>query len=185
MRADNEVRRHAHQSWEIVMKTRALIVAGGLGLTLSLTACGGDDDAQAAEAISSSMMEQSDEEFPVDQGQADCVGEGLVDGIGVDQLQEYGLLTDDLEVDNSVGEVTMEESDADSAADVIVNCINAQEMLVEQLGADDSLGEQEQACINEVLDDEALTRLFSMMFQDREDEATTELLTPLMDCMMG
>lgn len=58
-------------------------------------------------------------------------------------------------------------------------------MLVEQLGADDSLGEQEQACINEVLDDEALTRLFSMMLQDREDEATTELLTPLMDCMMG
>lgn len=167
------------------MKTRALFVAGGLALTLSLAACGNDDEAQAAENISASMVEESDEDFPVDQEQADCVGEGMVDRIGVEQLQEYGLLNDDLEVDGEVTDVTMEEADADSAADVLVSCVDAQAMLTDQFAADDSIGEEEQACINEVLDNEALTDLFSLMFQGREDEAANSLMGPLMECMMG
>lgn len=167
------------------MRTRALFLAGGLALTLSLAACGNDDEAQAAEAISASMMDSSDEEFPVEQEQADCVGEGMVDRIGVDKLQEYGLLTDDLELDGEVTDVTMEEADADSAADVLVNCVDAQAMLTEQFAADDTMGEEEQACINEVLDNEALTELFSMMFQGREDESANSLMGPLMECMMG
>lgn len=167
------------------MKTRALVVAGSLALTLSLAACGNDDEAQAAEAISASMMEESDEDFPVDQEQADCVGEGMVDRIGVEQLQEYGLLTDDLEVAGQVTDVTMEEEDADNAADVLVGCVDAQAMLTEQFAADDTMGEQEQECINEVLDNDALTELFSLMFQGREDEAADNLMGPLMECMTG
>lgn len=168
------------------MKTRALAVATGLALTLTLAACGGnDEDAQAAEAISASMMESSDEEFPVDQDQADCVGEGMVDRVGVDQLQEYGLLTEDLEMDGSVTDVRMEEADADEAADVLVSCTDAQSMLTDQFANDEAFGEEEQECINEVLDDEALTTLFSMMFQGREDEAMNDLIEPLMSCMMG
>ena len=58
-------------------------------------------------------------------------------------------------------------------------------MLTEQFADDDSFGEQERECINEVLDDEALTQLFSMMFQGREDEAMNELVEPLLACMMG
>lgn len=168
------------------MKTRALFVAGGLALTLTLAACGNDDETQAAENISASMMENSDDdEFSVDQDQADCVGEGMVDRIGVDQLQEYGMLNDDLEVEGTVTDVRMEEGDADEAADVLVSCTDAQAMLTEQFADDDSFGEQERECINEVLDDEALTQLFSMMFQGREDEAMNELVEPLLACMMG
>ena len=166
-------------------KNRALLVAGGLALSLTLTACGGGDDEKAAEAISASMMEESDEEFPVDQEQADCVGDGLVDKIGVDQLQEYGMLTDDLEVDTSVGQVTMEQDDAENAADVIVGCIDAEALLGDAFAADDSLGEQERECINEVLDEEALTNMLALMFQGREDEAVNDLMGPLMSCMMG
>lgn len=168
------------------MKTRALAVASGLALTLTLVACGGnDEDAQAAEAISASMMESSDEEFPVEQDQADCVGDGMVDRVGVDKLQEYGLLTEDLEMDGTVTDVQMEEADADAAADVLVGCIDAQAMLTDQFADDDTIGEEEQECLNEVLDDEALTNLFSMMFQGREDEAMNDLIEPLMSCMMG
>ncbi|WP_131104619.1 hypothetical protein [Ornithinimicrobium sufpigmenti] len=167
------------------MKTRALFLAGGLALTMSLAACGNDDEAQAAEAISESMMEQTDDEFPVEQEQADCVGEGMVDQIGVEKLQEYGLITDDMEVDGEVTDVTMEEADADSAADVFVNCVDAQALLAEEFAADDTMGEQEQECINEVLDNDALAEVFSLMFQGREDEAGNSLIEPLMECMMG
>lgn len=167
------------------MRNRALALAGGLTLTLTLAACGGGDDAEAAEAISASMMESSDDEFAVDQEQADCVGESLVDELGVDKLQEYGMLTDDLEVDTSVGQVTMEQDDAENAAEVIVGCIDAEAMLGDAFAADDSLGEEERECINEVLDDEALTNMLALMFQGREDEAMTDLMGPLMSCMMG
>jgi hypothetical protein len=167
------------------MKHRALFVAGGLALSLSLSACGAGDEAQAAEAISASMLEDSDDELSVDEEQADCVGEGLVDEIGIDQLQDYGMLTDDLEVNESVGEVTMEEADADSAAEVIIGCVDAQTMLTEQMGADGSMTEEQQECMSEALDDEALTEMFSLLFQGKEDEATDLLLGPAMSCLLG
>lgn len=167
------------------MKVRALLVAGGLALSLSLAACGEDDEAKAAEAISASMMEESDEEFPVDQEQADCVGEGLVDRIGVDQLQEYGMLTDDLEANDSVGEVTMEEADADGAADVFVGCVDAQALLIEQMGQDGSFTEEQQDCVAEAFDDATLTDMFSLLFQGKQDEATSGLMDPMFACMTG
>lgn len=166
------------------MKTRALLVAGGVALSLSLSACGGGDDDKAAEAISASMMEQSDDGFTVDQEQADCVGEGLVDKIGVDKLQDYGMLTDDLETNEAVDDVTMEAGDADNAADVIIDCVDAQQMMADELGADDTLTDEQRECVGEALDDEALKKMFSLVFQGKEDEATEDLMGPLMSCMM-
>lgn len=166
-------------------RTRVLVLAGGLALSLSLTACGSDDDAKAAEAISQSMQEASDDEFTVDGEQADCVGEGLVDKVGVDKLQDYGMLTDDLTVEESVTDVTMEKADADAAAEVFISCIDAEKMMAEQFAADETITEDQQECIGEVLDDEALTSMFSLIFQGKEDEATGELMGPLMACMMG
>ena len=137
-------------------------------LALSLSPCGGSgDDAKAAEAISASMMESSDDAFTVDQEQADCVGKCLVDKVGVDQLKEYGLLTDDLQMNESVSDVTMNEADADTSADVIVGCIDAAQMMADQMGADDSLTDEQKECAGEALDDEAMKTLFSKMFQAR------------------
>ncbi|WP_134772975.1 hypothetical protein [Ornithinimicrobium flavum] len=167
------------------MKTRALIVAGALALSVPLAACGGDEEAQAAEAISTSMMEESDEEFPVAQDEADCVGEGLVDRVGVEQLQEYGMLTDDLQVDDSVSDVTMEEADADAAAEVFVGCVDAQAMLIEQMGQDGTMTEEQQECVAEAFDDETLTGMFSLIFQGKEDEATSGVMGPRFACVTG
>lgn len=168
------------------MKTRAHIAVAALTLSVVLTGCGGnDDEAQAAEAISASMMEESDEDFTVDQAQADCVGEGMVDRVGVDKLKEYGMLTDELTVNDGVTDVTMEEADADSAADVLVNCVDAQAIIAEQMGADDSITPEQQECMAEAFTNEALTDMFSLMFQGKEDEATQGMMEPLMSCMMG
>ncbi|GGK79512.1 hypothetical protein [Ornithinimicrobium pekingense] len=165
------------------MKNRALVVAIALALPLSLAACGNDDEAQAAEAISASMMEQEEDSFAVDQEQADCVGEGLVETVGVEQLQGYGMLTDDLQVDESVDEVTMSAEDADASAEVFVGCVDAQTMFAEEIAADEELTAEQQECIGEVMDEEALTELFSMMFQGKEDEAMEDLMGPLMACL--
>lgn len=161
-------------------------MTGGLALSLFITACSGqDDEAKAAEAISANLLQDSEDAFTVDQAQADCIGEGLVEGIGVEQLQAYGMLTDDLQVDESVGEATeMEEADADTAAEAVVGCVDAQAMFAEQLSADGTLTEEQQQCVSEALDDEAVTAMFSLIFQGQEDEATNDLLGPLMSCML-
>lgn len=169
-------------------KAQALMVAGGLTLSLALAGCGGGgDEAEAAEAISQAMVEDSGSEFAVDEEQADCVGEGLVDELGVDKLQEYGIVTEDLTVEQSVtnANVTMEEQDADNAAGVIVGCIDTQTILAEELSAGGDMSEEQQECIGEALDDEALTTMFSLIFQGKEDEATQDLMGPLMSCMLG
>lgn len=166
--------------------TRALALAGALALTLS--ACGGaggGEDTKAAEAISQSMQDASDDEFKVDQTQGDCVGKGLVDKIGVDKLKDYGLLSADLTVDEDVTDVTMDQADADSAADVFVSCLDAATMMGEELAADEELTAEQQACVADVLDEEALKGMFSLIFQGKEDEATGQIMGPLMSCMMG
>ena len=167
-------------------KSGALFAAGCLALSLSLSACGGSgDDAKAAEAISASMMESADDTFTVDQKQADCVGKGLVDKVGVDQLKEYGLLNDDLTMNESVSDVTMSEGDADKSAEVIVGCVDTVQMMTDQMGADDSLTAEQKECVGKALDEDAMKTLFSKMFQGKDEEATKELMGPLMTCMMG
>lgn len=164
------------------MKNRAL-VAIALALPLLLTACGSDDDAQAAQAISASLMEEDQNSFTVDQQQADCVGEGLVDTIGVAQLQDYGMLTDDIQVDDSVDKVTMSPQDADGAAEVFVGCVDVAGSFAKEITADQELTVEQQECVNGVMDEQAVTKLLSQMFQGKDDEAMQDLLGPLMACM--
>lgn len=166
-------------------KTRSLMLAGGLALSLTLTACGGGgDEAKAAESISQSMMESSDDSLTVDEKQADCIGKGMVDKIGVDQLKEYGLLNDDLTANESVGEVTMEAKDADGAAETIVGCVDTQKMMADELAADGTLTEEQQKCFSDALDDEAMKKMFSLLFQGKEEEATKDLMGPALSCLM-
>lgn len=169
------------------MKTRAQVIVGGMALAMLLSACGGgsDEDAKAADAISASMMAEADEEFPVEQAQADCVGDGLVDKVGVDKLKEYGLLNEDLTVNESVGQVTMEQTQADQAAGVLVGCVDAMKVFTEELGGDESLSAEQQACLSEAITEESLTSMFSLIFQGKDDEATEGMMKPVMDCMMG
>lgn len=168
------------------MKIRALTMAGGLALTLTLTACGNDDEARAAEAIAASMMDAEDgDALTVDQAEADCVGEGLVDRIGVDKLKDYGLINDDMTLNESVTDMTMDEADATSAADVIVGCVDAQALFAEQFAADDTITPEQQECISEALDDETIKGMFSLIFQGKAEQATQELMAPMMSCMMG
>jgi serine/threonine protein kinase len=56
-------------------------------------------EAQAVDALSTYLAE--DATAPVSEDIARCVAEGLVDDYGVERLQSAGLLTDDLQVDES------------------------------------------------------------------------------------
>ena len=159
------------------MKIRAL--GAVVVLALSLTACGQDEEA-ASTAISDSIMESNDQTFEVTQEEADCVGDGMVDKIGVDKLTEYGIITEDLKADGGIDSVEMSEGDAGSAADVMSECANIKELFTSAMG---DLPEEAQQCVDENLSDEVLHDFLVSIFMNDQEGGQQDLMGALQECL--
>lgn len=170
------------------MKLRMIGAACVLALaTLSLTACGGGgDDEKASKAISDSLMTENTEEFQLDQGEADCIGDGLVDKLGVDKLKEYGVVTDDLESSNGIDDTDtkMNEEDASSAADVFLGCGDMQEMFSGMMSSA-SPDEKVQACLEDAFTEDLMHEFLTAVFMQDAAKGQELLTKPMMDCMSG
>ncbi len=161
------------------MKIRTTAAVGVLALALA--ACGGsDDEAAASKAIADSIMDSSDSTFKVTQDQADCVGEGMVEDIGTDQLVEYGIITEDIEASDGLESVKMSEDDAQSAADVMQDCADIKEIFTGAMG---ELPEEAQTCIDEKLTDDVLNEFLVSVFMDDQETGTEGLMGALTECM--
>ena len=90
---------------------------------------------KASKSISASIMKGqkaatgSTQLFSMSQKDADCIGNGLVDKIGVEQLQTYKLLDKNLKTNDSVTNAKMSAKDAGSASDVLFGCTDVQGMM--------------------------------------------------------
>ena len=151
-------------------------------LALALTSCGSDDDA-ASKAISESIMDSSDDTFNLDQKQADCIGDGMVEEIGTDQLVEYGLITEDNKASDTIDSVKMSEGDAGSAADVMQDCADIKEVFTSAMGSD--IPEEAATCIDENLTDEVLHDFLVAVFMNDQEGGTQNLMTALQECMQA
>ena len=159
------------------MKIRAL--GAVVVLALSLTACGQDEEA-ASTAISDSIMESNDQTFEVTQEEADCVGDGMVEEIGVDKLTEYGIITEDLKADGGIDSVEMSEGDAGSAADVMSDCADIKELFT---SATSELPEEAQQCVEENLSDEVLHDFLVAVFMNDQEGGQQDLMGALQECI--
>ena len=159
------------------MLIRALGVA--VVLTLALTSCGQDEEA-ASKAISDSVMKSNDETFKVTQGEADCIGDGMVESIGVDKLTDYGIITEDLKADNGLESVEMSEGDAGSAADVMSECADIKKLFTSAMG---DLPEEAQQCVDEKLSDEVLHDFLVSIFMNEQEQGQQELVGALGECI--
>ena len=161
------------------MKFRSLgAVAAALALTL--TACGNQDE-EASKAISDSMVKNGDETFQVTRDQADCVGDGFVDQIGVDQLTEYGILTEDMKAESNIDSVKMSEDDAQSAADVMMDCADVKQVFQEAMG--DQVPDEIKTCIDKKLSDQVLHDFLVKVFQDDQEGGQQDLMAALQECV--
>lgn len=156
-------------------------------LALALAACGGSgdggsaDDEKASKNLAASIMDSNDETFEVTQEQADCVGEGMVEDIGTDQLVEYKILTEDLEAsEDGIESVEMSEDDAQAAADTMQDCADIKEIFT---GAMSELPEEAQTCIEEKLTDDVLNEFLVAVFMNDEEAGQQNLMTALTECM--
>ena len=163
---------------------RALLVTAVL--LLGLTSCGGDD-AQAASAISDSVMKAQESPSSVvgqllrlDRAGADCLGKGLVDKIGVDQLKAYHLLTKDLRP-TDVETVSMSKGDAEATTAVLFGCTDVSAMIRRILGRAKAPAAVK-TCVSGALDDGTLRSMFTALFQGEEERAKADLVRRTSTC---
>jgi hypothetical protein len=160
-------------------------------LALALSGCGNNDDDQAAKSISDSIMSQqksggsSSQFFSMKRKDADCIGKGLVDKIGTDKLQKYGLLTKDNKTKGDVTNVKMSEGDAKSATDVLFGCTDVEGMMQTAMDKSGNVPAAMKPCVDKVLNDDNLRTMFSKVFQGQQDEAQKALIQPMMKCASG
>ena len=158
---------------------------------LALSACGGDsggglsdDDQKAAENLAKDFKEQGDSTTAsVSDEDAKCIAEETVASVGVDQLQEYGLLDENLKVDKQFDEVKMSTADAEAAADSFVGCVDVEALIREGFAAQIEGQPQEvKDCIDEALSEETVRDFLVAEFAGAGEEAQQKLFEPLAKC---
>jgi hypothetical protein len=181
--------------------TKRLAAAAATALLLTLTACGGgdgdgeaggasgSDDAKASKSIADSIMkgqaetaEASGGMFQMKREEADCIGEGFVDKIGTEQLQEYGFLTKDLKTSKQLTQIKMNAEDAEAAAGTLFDCTDVQAMMSQALAAQGNIDPKTQKCLEDALTEDALREMFTLLFSGKQEEANQAVVAPMMKC---
>lgn len=137
------------------MKRTVLYAAVASGLVLS--ACGASQEDEAKTAISAYLMDQQQDEqmIELDEGEADCIAGDLVDGVGVDQLEEYGFLDEDGSVNENASTPDMTEEDAEVLADAMFDCADVMAAVRQELAS--AMGGSEprmQRCLENALSED-------------------------------
>jgi hypothetical protein len=156
-------------------------------LVVSLGGCGSDDDAKASKAISDSIVksskDSSTELLTMRRKDADCIGDALVDKIGSEKLQKYGLLTKDMKSKGAINTAKMSATDAKAATGVLFDCTDVEAMVESAVNRSDAVSKEMKACVTRLLTEDTLRPMFTQIFQGKQDEATQALTEPLGRCV--
>jgi hypothetical protein len=172
---------------------RMLAAAVVAAVTFSVSGCGGtdtDDDAEASQAISDSIVKQQSSDsgpgalLSLRRTEADCIGKGMVDKIGVDELRTSGLLTEDNKVKGSVTEAKLPVADARTATEVLFGCADIEAMVEKGLARSGNISPKMKPCVNKVVDEKSLRPMFTEYFQGNKD-APQKLVQPMLRCIGG
>lgn len=166
-----------------------------LSVALLLGACGADDglsddERTAADNLAAqiSTSGQVAGDTSVTQEQSECIGTGTVSGVGLEALQGYGIVTDDLKVDKSVQGVEMNEQDAEALAGVFVDCLDTEALFERQFLSGDAakeLTQKERRCVRDVIDEEAVEEVLALSFQGETSRVYQGLQKDLVACTPG
>jgi hypothetical protein len=172
------------------MKKLAAVLA--IALCLSVSACGpsgsSDDEAKAADSISDAIVAESASGntgslTDMDRKDADCVGEKMVDRIGLDQLREYGLLDKANKVQKDVDQVEMSTDDAEAMTDTFFDCTDVMGLLHKSMKAAGGDNPEMQACLEKALTEDSVRSMLTSTFTGDTDKAGKALQEPLMKCV--
>lgn len=164
------------------------ILSAALASVLFVSGCGGGEDEEAKTAISDYLMEQQGETqmLKLERGEADCISEGMVDGIGVDQLKEYGFLNEDGTVNKDSQITDMSKDDSEAMVDSMFDCTDVMKTMQSELAS--AMGEQTpevQACLEDALTEDVVRKVLVANFSGDAQQAQQDLMGPLGACITG
>jgi hypothetical protein len=172
--------------------TRVTGAAALAALALTVSACGGsNDDSKAAKNLSASIMQSqkgsSTSQFlDLKKKDADCIGKGLVDKVGTDDLKKYGVLDKNLKPSKTgISDVKMSADDAKSTTGVLFGCADVEKMMQGAINKSGQIPKTMQSCVNKALSEDHLRPMFTQLFQGRTDAAQKALTGPMTKCATG
>jgi len=160
-------------------------------LALLLTSCGGskdDDAAQASKSISASVRKAGStgaagQLVSFDRTEADCIGDGLVEKIGIDRLQKYGVLDNDLKAGKRITDVAMSATDARAATGVLFDCTDVESKVQRAIGRNADVPTGLRSCIKKTMTEPTLRRVFTQIFRGKSPQKV--LTAPITKCALG
>ncbi len=168
-------------------KTAAALCAT---LLISLSACGSSEDDEAKESIKASVLEENASVAggtKLTDDQAECFANGMVDDVGVEDMQKYKLLDKDLKIIRDADPTDMSQEDADATANVIVSCVDMKKLITDQINtnAQTDLTDEQTACVDDAIDEEAIKDGLSASFQGESANPMADMQGALMQCVAG
>lgn len=165
---------------------RRTILSAVLASVLVLSGCGESEEDKAKTELSSYLIDQQKESQMVDlkKDESDCIADGMVDGIGVDQLKEYGLLNEDATVNKDAETPKMSQKDAEVMVDSMFECTDVMATMQEQLSS--AAGGQTpevRTCLEDALDEEVVRGVLVGTFTGEQEQAQQDLMAALGACL--
>lgn len=150
---------------------------------------GGGGGGASRQAYVDAMVENitSDDEMPLEEGQAECLSESWIDTVGHERLAAAGItpesILSDEEDDAGIGDVQLDESDANAMVDTFGDCgIDVTEMFIQSFEQDTTLTPEDRECLEGTFNEDFLRRLFVISFTQGDDalDEDPELMGELM-----
>lgn len=149
----------------------------------------GADEQTAADNLAAQIMRSESisgraSENAVTEDQATCIAERAVSDVGLETLQGYGIVTEELLVNRQITGVEMGADDADTLAVVFVECIDAEALFEDQLlaGAPGTPTDEQRLCVEELVDIDSVRAILSTSFQGRTSGVYARLQDEVSQC---
>ena len=151
------------------------------------TASRSSEDAKASDAIAHSFMASpgsggGDELLGLDRKDARCIGLGVVDKLGIRKLEEYGVLSKQLNGKGSVDKVRLSPADARTTTAVLFTCADVTGMIWKAVDKGGQVPARVRPCVRKALGEDNLRPVFVSYFEGRKQVAQKSLVRPIMAC---
>lgn len=157
---------------------RALFLIAPIALTLA--SCG--DDTKAAETDEgkpyveafAASAKSEDSGLQANDQEATCIGEAVVNGVGLDELERATSpeeIEKDTEADFETLGIEVDEDQADDIAGAMLDCIPGVEQVERSFSADSDvkIDDEVRACIADAYDEDVFRKLLAVSFQSGND----------------
>ncbi len=178
---------------EKVMGKRILILIGVLALVAA--ACSSSDsggsaslsgaDKELADAITKSMVEDSDPDSPFGEEEAACFGTSLVQEMGTTRLDELGLDVASVEAGTDPTDVDLTEADIDAMVTVMTKCVDFKDIVMQEFETS-GVSEEGITCIREGLTEDLMASMARGAFDNGAGDnaaASDEMFGLVMGCL--